>query len=134
MAGMAEDRRTTSMLNNIYIVSDTHGSDIIFDHPNDILIHLGDYESGDIQGFKSLILIKGNHDMDDSEIFDLIVDGMIINHALLTHEPVERLPKSCHINIHGHLHGNNYEDYGYLQKPFHRLLAPNILYKLDEIK
>jgi len=93
------------------------------------LIHLGDSEGSKIIAKGKTILIRGNHDI-STKGFDMICDGLMKWHIWFTHEPAERLPKGAHYNIHGHLHGNSYSDYGYEKKKFHIELEPNKLIKL----
>lgn len=57
-----------------------------------------------------LILIRGNHDRQDSNSwwmdhgFDFSCDGMMFSNCWLTHEPANSRPGRCELNIHGHLH------------------------------
>lgn len=122
----------------IYLVADTHGSDISDPRfqRGDTLIHLGDFMWGKLPDEMTLVLIRGNHDNSplQADRFHLACDGLVLGNALLTHEPVERLPKGCHINICGHLHENHWPDYGFERKAFHRLLAPRRIYELDDFK
>lgn len=120
-----------------YLVADTHGADINIPQDGRALIHLGDWIKGKIAHpggsiLPALILIRGNHDNNvNLEKFDIITDGILIDGIWLSHEPVERLPKGAHLNVHGHLHDNNYEDYGYIKKPFHVCLVPGKFYELS---
>lgn len=79
--------------------------------PNDIVIHLGDFAFRNkanlirpkLNGI--IILVKGNHDLSisDKDGF-IIVDGdLIINNLILSHRPLETIPKGFK-NIHGHIH------------------------------
>ena len=86
--------------------------------PEDTVIHLGDVAIGPrkhiaeqirlLNGKK--ILVRGNHDLHSSvgwwadNGFDFACDGMVFKGCLLTHHPALSLPRSCKINIHGHLH------------------------------
>lgn len=118
----------------IYVITDTHGTDLL-DVPTDCttLIHLGDYETGLLPDCYK-ILVRGNHDNKDSEEeFDLVVDGLMLDHIWFTHEPAFSLPLGAHYNAHGHLHENNYQDYGYINKPFHIRLTPHVFYNLPEL-
>lgn len=118
-----------------YLISDTHGLNIKVPDDCETLIHLGDWESGDINDYGStIILIKGNHDPEENDEFDMTVDGMAIGKYYFSHEPMERLPKGTYINIHGHMHGEKYSDFGYEKKPFHREILPNTFYILEDIK
>lgn len=121
-------------MKHTYVCGDTHGKDIICPDDCSMLIHLGDWERGGIDGCFPAVLIRGNHDPEKNREFDFTVDGMAIGKYYFSHEPMERLPKGTYINIHGHLHGNKYSDYGYEQKEFHREILPNQFYKLEDIK
>lgn len=115
----------------IHLIADTHGTDIRDGRikKGDTLIHLGDFCWGKLPEQSTNILVIGNHDNAlQASRFDFSCDGLILGTAFLTHEPVERLPKGCHINICGHLHGNHWPDYGFERKAFHRLLEPGVLY------
>lgn len=123
-------------MGDIYVIGDTHGEDI----PNkwlqkgDTLIHIGDYEHGMIPDFEGkIILIRGNHDASVVEDnFDFIADGILLRGIWFTHEPAVTLPRGASVNICGHTHTNNPDDYGYPLKPFHRILPPNKLMHLDD--
>lgn len=120
----------------IYLITDTHGES--FDIPNDcsILIHAGDFGHGTFShpAHCKTILVRGNHDDLQSEVlFTMAVDGILINHIWITHEPAFTLPLGAHYNAHGHLHENEYEDYGYIKKPFHIRLLPNKFYTLHDL-
>ena len=127
-------------MNNVYLVGDTHGYPIEIKNKDALLIHLGDAEDTEIIGeCRTKILIRGNHDEETigkcfNETFDLIVDSLVMYDVFFTHEPAERLPKGCCLNIHGHLHDLSYSDYGYEQKPFHIRLIPHELSVLGDIK
>lgn len=121
----------------IYLVADTHGTDIKDERikKGDTLIHLGDFCWGRLPTHSTNILVIGNHDNAlQASRFDFSCDGLILGTAFLTHEPVERLPKGCHINICGHLHGNHWPDYGFERKAFHRLLEPGVLYDYETFR
>lgn len=122
----------------IYLVADTHGKNIVMPKDCHALIHLGDWCGGDILyednliGSPFKILVRGNHDKNvKANIFSLIADGILIDGIWFSHEPVDHLPKGAHLNVHGHLHENDYEDYGYVKKPFHVCLTPNVIYTLE---
>lgn len=115
-------------LKNIYVIADTHGQEIHC--PNwGTLIHLGDYERGKIYGAGFKVLVRGNHDV-YTEDFDFICEGMHLSHYYLSHVPLERIPAGAYFNLHGHMHGGCYSDYGYCKKEFHIELCPNTLYEL----
>lgn len=129
------------MKKNIWLISDTHGRGInlLAVELGDILIHLGDYAYGRVNTNEDIaipmILIKGNHDdiLGAENPFDFVCDGILLDGIWFSHEPVAHLPKGAHLNIHGHLHEDRYEDYGYVKKDFHRRLEPNKLYRLEDI-
>jgi len=121
---------------NIYLIADTHENEITIDldQDKDIIVHLGDCGSKTEIHSHLKILIKGNHDTEETfKLFDFVCDSLMLSNVLFTHEPVERLPKGCFLNIHGHLHSDNYEDYGYKKKEFHIRLEQNKLYSLEEV-
>lgn len=86
--------------------------------PEDTVIHLGDVAIGPrkhiVEQIRLLngkkILVRGNHDQHSScswwmdNGFDFACDGMVFKGCLLTHHPALSIPRSCDINIHGHLH------------------------------
>lgn len=122
----------------IYLIADTHGQEIPDGEMdfNDTLIHVGDYGKGNIPLRPRSVLVLGNHDegvTNYNSKFDFICEGVLLDHVWFTHEPAFSLPLGAHYNIHGHLHENDYEDYGYIKKPFHIRLLPNLLYKLDDL-
>jgi predicted phosphodiesterase len=113
----------------IYLISDTHQKDLKFNFKKeDILIHLGDYDKGEIKGSFKKILIIGNHD-NRTDKFDFACDGLLLKNVWFSHEPSERLPKGAYLNICGHLHNNKFSDYGFEKKKFNKVLEPNKLYK-----
>jgi predicted phosphodiesterase len=121
----------------MYFVADTHGADIRVPKSCTTLIHVGDYVGGHIDAPKdcTLILVRGNHDTEitDYSYFNVVVDGLLVNNMWITHEPAFTLPLGAHMNVHGHLHDNPYEDYGYVKKSFHYLLEPKRMYSMGEI-
>ncbi len=122
----------------IYLIVDTHGAEIVLPADCLKLFHLGDFVEGKIRlpgTATRAVLIRGNHDKNLSECpFDFVCDGLLIDGFWFTHEPAFSLPLGAHFNIHGHLHGNVYEDYGYIRKPFHIELKPNTLYRIRDGK
>lgn len=124
---------------SIYIISDTHFDDsdckymdpnwitpeehinIIkkIVHKNDTLIHLGDVGNGsymdELKCYK--VLLSGNHDVlaKVGHYFNEIFTGpiYIADRILLSHEPIYGVEDFC-INIHGHVHGATYEEYGHI--------------------
>ena len=117
-----------------YLISDTHGKDITPPKDCDTLIHLGDYVSGNVTGSLTLFIsVRGNHDIMIPEP-DFVCDSIMIGEYYLTHQPVDRLPRGAAYNIHGHLHGQPYEDYGFEKKPFHIEILPNKLVSLEGIE
>jgi predicted phosphodiesterase len=123
------------MYGKVFVVGDTHGSSIKFkSEKNDILVHVGDYETGKIETEAKRVLIYGNHDqwpVDDS--FDFACDGLLMNHIWFTHEPAFSLPLGAYYNICGHVHDNNMNELGYIQKPWHIVVKPNEIRTLDQI-
>ena len=109
-----------------YLIADTHGQKI---KCKGHLIHLGDADESLVSAPGGKMLIRGNHDHTPKQ-FDFVCEGMMKWHIWFSHEPAERLPKGAHYNIHGHLHGNKYSDYGYEKKKFHIELPVNKLVKL----
>ena len=81
--------------------------------PEDIVIHLGDFSSGNRENITSIrrklngtiILIRGSHDHRiRADMGFIIVEGNLrIGKYVLSHEPLPSLPKDF-INIHGHIH------------------------------
>lgn len=118
-----------------YVVGDTHGRAVEFkSNPEDLLIHIGDYEQGEIRTDAKRILIYGNHDiMPVDQQFDFACDGLILNKVYFTHEPAERLPKGAIWNVFGHIHDGKINDYGYEQKTWHIWLPPNQVQTLDRV-
>jgi predicted phosphodiesterase len=121
----------------IYLVADTHGENTYPPKDCKTLIHLGDDCGSDFPASFSgkRILIRGNHD-DNPALFatwDFVCDGLLVDNLWLTHEPQFTLPLGAHKNIHGHLHNNPYEEYGYIKRPFHVLLEPKKFYKLEDL-
>lgn len=119
----------------LFVVGDTHGREVSFESvPEDTLIHLGDWEMGNIKTKARKILIRGNHtDLDPMATFDFICDGLLYNQVWFTHEPAERLPKGAVMNIYGHIHDGKINDYGYEQKSWHLWLPPNEVHLLDKL-
>jgi calcineurin-like phosphoesterase family protein len=84
----------------------------------DLLIHLGDVGINKAEDWEWMIatwpcrkvLVRGNHDRAKSNVwwmehgFEFACDSMKFRGALLTHEPTNKLPEDCSVNIHGHLH------------------------------
>lgn len=121
------------MYGKTYIVGDTHGRKIDFNsEPDDLLIHLGDYEEGEVKTSAKRILIIGNHDDRPLDQFDIACDGLLYKKIWFTHEPAERLPKGAIWNIFGHIHDGKINDYGYEQKSWHVWLPPNEIHDLDK--
>lgn len=118
---------------NIYLIADTHGKDIVLPLNCKTLVHLGDYEKGKISGDAIKILVKGNHDLSQNEVFDFETDALLLDNIYFTHEPQERLPKGGHYNICGHIHDNDPLDYGFVIKKFHIVLPANKLINLAEL-
>lgn len=117
--------------NKLFLITDTHGEDIVLPFGTQTFIHLGDCEQSNIYYPHTpviSILVKGNHDNSTVDPFDIVCDSIVIDTLLFTHEPVERLPKGAHYNVHGHLHADKYEEYGFKKNEFHIRLEPNILY------
>ena len=106
-------------------------------NPCDHVYHLGDVLVGNdadmvhmlegLPGTKTLI--RGNHDHKTrtwyrENGFADCVDALVIGDVFLTHEPYQSdLPSGCTLNIHGHLHDDNYRRHAYEIKPWHQLLA-----------
>lgn len=121
------------MYGKTYIIGDTHGRAIkLQSEPEDLLIHLGDYEQGSIDTAAKKILILGNHDMMSVDLFDFACDGLLFNKIWFTHEPAERLPKGAVWNIYGHIHDGKINDFGYEQKSWHIWLPPNEVHELGK--
>ena len=120
----------------LYVITDTHGAELPAVPAGATLLHLGDWEHGARAPAGAAILVRGNHDGASGPLgsFDLVCDGVIIGEVLYTHEPVERLPRGCVWNVHGHLHDDRYEEYGYQRRPFHFRLEPARLYRESEIR
>lgn len=117
----------------IYIIADTHGTNIKFESkPEDLLIHLGDYETGKIETAAKKIIIRGDHDMLPLDEFDFACDGLLINHYWLTHEPAFTLPLGAKRNIFGHIHTGRINEFGYQEKEWHYWLPPNEIHELDK--
>lgn len=122
------------MYGTTYVCGDTHGRSIKFDsNPEDLLIHIGDYEQGEIETNAKKVLIYGNHDLLPVDQFDLACDGLLYKKCWFTHEPAERLPKGAIWNVFGHIHDGKINDYGYEEKSWHVHLPPNEIRKLDEL-
>lgn len=118
----------------IYIVGDTHGSKIEFQsQPEDILVHVGDWEIGEVNTQAKKILIRGNHDIMPPEPFDFMCDGLLLEHIWFTHEPAFQIPLGAHWNICGHVHETAMNDIGYIQKPWHIVVEPNVIKTLDQL-
>ena len=119
---------------SIYVASDTHGAKIKFDsNKDDTLIHLGDWERGEVDTEAYKILVSGNHDCFPTEEWDFVCDGFLKDHIWFTHEPAERLPKGAYWNVCGHIHDGKMNDYGYEKKSWHILLPPNEILNLDRV-
>ena len=117
-----------------FVVADTHGTRIEFESNfEDLLIHLGDWERGEIKTKAKKILISGNHDMFSTNEWDFVCDGLLLDHIWYTHEPAERMPKGSHYNICGHLHDNDMNDFGYEKKPWHIVLPANEILDLEKV-
>jgi predicted phosphodiesterase len=123
------------MYGKIFIVGDTHGSRIQFpSEENDILIHVGDYEMGKIETKAKRILIYGNHDqLPVDKEFDFACDGLLLNHVWFTHEPAFTMPLGAYWNVCGHVHDNDMNDLGYVNKPWHVVVVPNEIKTLDRL-
>jgi predicted phosphodiesterase len=116
----------------IYLISDTHSNKIeLKATKDDVLIHLGDWEQGEVNTEAFKILVSGNHDMFPTDKWDFVCDGFLKDHIWYTHEPAERLPKGAYWNIHGHVHYHNMNDCGYEKKWFHLNIEPNTIFNLD---
>jgi len=109
---------------------------------NDTVFHLGDfcfgkrnlYIAGKLNGDKKLIL--GNHDtyasIDYLKYFKKLYGAVEYKGMILSHIPVhESQFKRYHMNIHGHLHENNLEDYRYFNVSCEQINLTPIPY--DEI-
>lgn len=119
---------------NIFVVADTHGSKIEFaSNPEDILIHCGDWESGEINTAAKKILVLGNHDILPPVPFDFVCSGILLNNVWFTHEPAFTMPLGGHYNVHGHTHDIDLNDLGYVRKPWHITLIPNEIKTLERI-
>jgi predicted phosphodiesterase len=122
------------MYGKTFVCADTHGAKIEFDsEPEDLLIHLGDYEMGEVLTNAKKIIVVGNHDSLPLDQFDFACDGFLKDHIWFTHEPAERLPKGAYWNVCGHIHDGKLNDYGYEKKPWHILLPPNEILNLDKV-
>lgn len=120
----------------------------------DILIHCGDFCIGHdeiwnrdfmdaTKGFKTKILVKGNHDRKRdawylSRGWDMVVESFTQHyfgkHIVFTHRPVRRyfpINNCIDINIHGHLHGDGHRhdeaNAVSYDKEFHKDIAPEIV-------
>jgi predicted phosphodiesterase len=110
----------------IYIISDTHSNKIeLKATKDDILIHLGDWEQGEVKTDAFKVLVSGNHDMFPTDCWDFVCDGFLVNHYWFTHEPADRMPKGAYWNVHGHTHYQNMNDFGYEKKSWHFTVPPN---------
>ena len=86
-------------------------NDIVND--NDIVIHLGDFafrnRAREIRSKLNgtIILIRGNHDynLSESDGFIIVEGNLIIGNNILSHRPLQEIPKGF-INIFGHIHHN----------------------------
>lgn len=122
------------MYGKTYVVGDTHGRGIKFkSEPEDLLIHIGDYEQGDIETDAQKVIILGNHDTLPVDKFDFACDGLLFKGIWFTHEPAERMPKGAKWNVCGHVHYHNMNDCGYEKKWFHIVLPPNQILLLDKV-
>lgn len=120
-------------MNSIYIVADTHSRGIELKcDPDDILICLGDWVQGEIKTDAKKILIRGDGDIMDTSSWDLVVDGLLLNHIWFTHAPAFTLPLGAKRNIFGHLHTGNINDFGYIEKEWHFWLPPNEIHELSK--
>jgi len=118
----------------IYVVADTHGTNIEFESlPEDILIHCGDWEMGEIKTAAKKILVFGNHDFMPPKPFDFACDGLLLDHIWFTHEPAFSMPLGAHLNVCGHVHETDMNDLGYREKPWHKVLPPNTILKLSDV-
>jgi metallophosphoesterase superfamily enzyme len=122
----------------IYYVCDTHGAEVRVPDDCTCLVHLGDAENslitGGTIGFRK-VLVRGNHDEKTDYLqYDLVLDAYLCNNVWFTHEPAFSIPLGAHWNVHGHMHEAVYEDYGYIEKPFHIRLYPRKLYSWDDIQ
>lgn len=94
--------------------------------PEDVVFHLGDFGFGPVNVLKHTLsllngritLIKGNHDRGFFACLDLgfasvasrlqiCLDG---TQVLLSHRPLEVLPKGIDVVFHGHIHNGKPED------------------------
>lgn len=125
--------------------------------PDDTLIHLGDVGIDKTEGPDGFmkyvrdwpgrkVLVRGNHDNKSCVYymehgFTFACDMLEFRSVLLTHKPwLDPLPRSCHLNVHGHLHNcwdgflpgdpeKEQEEFvfaaknGRLVRPWHRLFA-----------
>lgn len=117
----------------VYIVADTHSRKIEFEsQPDDLLICLGDWVQGEIKTKAKKILVRGDADTMDNSAWDLVVDGLLLDHVWFTHCPAFSLPLGAKRNIFGHLHAGNINDFGYQEKEWHFHLPPNEVHELDK--
>lgn len=120
----------------IYVVGDTHGAKVEMPQltEEDILVHIGDWEIGEVITPAKKILIYGNHDiLPVYPTFDFACDGLLLEHIWFTHEPAFQIPLGAHWNVCGHVHETDMNDIGYIQKPWHIVVIPNEIRTLDQL-
>lgn len=95
----------------------------------DTIYHVGDFAWGNFEAVQAIlsrlngrkILIKGNHDEHKSDTwwkragFDDVISGGIIKDKFyfITHEPMYMNEHMPYVNIHGHLHSQEYKSSQY---------------------
>ncbi len=119
---------------SIFVVADTHSRKIDFRATKeDVLIHCGDWERGEVITDAFRVLVLGNHDIFPTDPWDFVCDGFLYKHIWFTHEPAERLPKGAYFNVCGHIHDGRMNDYGFEEKSWHLLLPPNEIHNLEKL-
>lgn len=117
----------------VFIVCDTHSRKIEFEsQPDDLLICLGDWTQGEIKTKAKKILVRGDADTMDNSAWDLVVDGLLLDHVWFTHAPAFSLPLGAKRNIFGHIHTGRVEEFGFLEREWQFHLPPNEVHNLDK--